>query len=103
MKSNFVKSHYRYTHEFSVTSNACIVDDVAEAVERHHERRLVHVERVGDRGLGLLVRLGVDQSYFSDPFAIHRCLHVAICCPPLLTYLSPGLLTSIQRTEEGLI
>ena len=52
-------------HEFPATSNACVVDDVAEAVERHHERRLVHVERVGDRGFGLLVRLGVDQSFLS--------------------------------------
>ena len=48
-------------HEVFATSNACVVDDVAEAVERHHESRLVHVERVRDRGLGLLVRLGVDQ------------------------------------------
>ena len=28
----------------------------------HNQTGLVHVERVGDRGLGLLVRLGVDQS-----------------------------------------
>ncbi len=47
-------------YEFPAASNACVVDDVAKAVERHHERRLVHVERVGDRGLGLIVRLWVD-------------------------------------------
>ena len=38
-----------------------VVALVADAAKSHHEASLIHAERVGDRGLGLLVRLGVDQ------------------------------------------
>ena len=70
------ENHWYVVRKVTATSNACVVDDVAEAVERHHERRLVHVERV-PRWFGMrkmLLHCAVDGTRQSTVSSVSLCV-----------------------------